>query len=303
MYRCADLGVFFTHPTVPANLVARLYANQKVHTATLPLKRVPRVLAQHRYIQEHLYQLPDRAVIVEVGCSTGWLLRAFDRPGRTLVCFEPDASTALQANASLTFGTRSRVHVLRETFSREALEAALGAAAQINLFLSSHVLEHLPDMCKFTSTLHGKMAPGGAVFTELPNDTQEHVVSSKRDSQFHLSMTTPGGWLRVMELAGFVLGDLRTVRDFEKTGTNGLWSRSLLFKKDSADPSVVHGLQQDQSKTFLAALAPQHADRCKQLADTLGLAISACSNGGLAGVRSPKKGVLERTGQNRYESS
>ena len=107
----------------------------------------------------------------------------------------------------------------------------------------------------------------------------------------------------MMELAGFVLGDLRTVRDFEKTGTNGLWSRSLLFKKDSADPSVVHGLQQDQSKTFLAALAPQHADRCKQLADTLGLAISACSNGGLAGVRSPKKGVLERTGQNRYESS
>ena len=104
------------------------------------MKRVPRVLAQHRYIQEHLYQLPDRAVIVEVGCSTGWLLRAFDGPGRTLVCFEPDASTALQANASLTFGTRSRVHVLRETFSREALEAALGAAAQINLFLSSFFL-------------------------------------------------------------------------------------------------------------------------------------------------------------------
>ena len=297
VYRCADLGVFFTHPTVPANLVARLYANPKVHTATLPVKRVPRVLAQHRYIQEHLYQLPDRAVIVEVGCSTGWLLRAFDGPGRTLVCFEPDASTAMQANASLTFGTRSRVHVLRETFSREALEAALGAAAQINLFLSSHVLEHLPDMCKFTSTLHGKMAPGGAVFTELPNDTQEHVVSSTRDSQFHLSMTTPGGWLRVMEQAGFVLGDLRTVRDFEKTGANGLWSRSLLFKKDSADPSVVHGLQQDLSKTSLAALTPQHADRCKQLADTLGLRLSACSNRGLAGgaaaVPSSKRAPME----------
>ena len=87
----------------------------------------------------------------------------------------------------------------------------------------------------------------------------------------------------MMEQAGFVLGDLRTVRDFEKTGTNGLWSRSLLFKKDSADPSVVHGLQQDPSKTSLAVLTPQHADRCKQLADTLGLAISACSNGGLAG--------------------
>ena len=300
VYRCADLGVFFTHPTVPANLVARLYANPKVHTATLPVKRVPRVLAQHRYIQEHLYQLPDRAVIVEVGCSTGWLLRAFDGPGRTLVCFEPDASTAMQANASLTFGTRSRVHVLRETFSREALEAALGASAQINLFLSSHVLEHLPDMCKFTSTLHGKMAPGGAVFTELPNDTQERVVSSTRDSQFHLSMTTPGGWLRVMEQAGFVLGDLRTVRDFEKTGTNGLWSRSLLFKKDSADPSVVHGLQQDLSKTSLAALTPQHADRCKQLADTLGLRLAACSNRGLAGgaaaVPSSKRAPMEYHG-------
>ena len=304
VYRCADLGVFFTHPTVPANLVARLYANPKVHTATSPLKRVPRVLAQYQYIQEHFPQLPDRAVIVEVGCSTGWLLRAFDGPGRTLVCFEPDASTALQANASLTVGTRSRVHVLRETFSREALEAALGAAAKINLFLSSHVLEHLPDMCKFMSTLHTKVAPGGAVFTELPNDTEERIVSTTHDSQFHLSMTTPAGWLRLMEQVGFVLGDLRTVRDFEKTGINGVWSRSLLFKKDPTDPSVVHGLQQDKSKTLLAALTPQHADRCRQLADSLGLSVSACSIDGSAGhaaaVLSPKHAPLEQHGSNTF---
>ena len=101
----------------------------------------------------------------------------------------------------------------------------------------------------------------------------------------------------MMEQAGFVLGDLRTVRDFEKTGANGLWSRSLLFKKDSADPSVVHGLQQDLSKTSLAALTPQHADRCKQFADTLGLRVSACSNRGLAGgaaaVPSSKRAPME----------
>ena len=284
VYKCADLGLFFTHPTVPTHLVAQLYANSAVHTATSTLKRLPRVLAQRHYIHEHLPLLPEQAVVVEVGCSTGWLLRAFDGPRRTLICFEPDASTAALANTSLTRGTQSsHVHVLPETFTIEALDAVLGAGAQIDLFLSSHVLEHLPDLCSFLSALHAKMAPGGAVFTELPNDTQERILHSPHDSQFHLSMTSPGGWLRLMENIGFVLGDLRTVRDFQTVGLNGLWSRSLLYKKNPADPSVVHGLQQNLSATRLAALAAPHADLCRHHADSLGLSVSDCIDGGFAG--------------------
>ena len=284
VYKCADLGLFFTHPTVPTHLVAQLYANSAVHTATSTLKRLPRVLAQRHYIHEHLPLLSEQAVVVEVGCSTGWLLRAFDGPRRTLICFEPDASTAALANTSLTRGTQSsHVHVLPETFTIEALDAVLGTGAQIDLFLSSHVLEHLPDPCSFLSALHVKMAPGGAVFTELPNDTQERILRSPHDSQFHLSMTSPGGWLRLMENIGFVLGDLRTVRDFQTVGLNGVWSRSLLFKKNPADPSVVHGLQHNLSATRLAALAAPHADLCRHHADSLGLSVSDCIDGGFAG--------------------
>ena len=59
----------------------------------------------HKYgcmlVRAPAFESPQAALIVEIGCSFGSLLRQFALPERTLVCFEPTRATAMKAEAEL----------------------------------------------------------------------------------------------------------------------------------------------------------------------------------------------------------
>ena len=120
------------------------------------------------------------------------------------------------------------------------------------MFMSSHVLEHMPDLCAFTRQLFAAMAPGGAVFTEVPNVTpawlraqsSQGIMPKSGGGPFHISWATPTGLLRYFESAGFKLGTLETFEGYEaSTKPNGLWIRAVFYRPLAGKSAgVVHGM-------------------------------------------------------------
>lgn len=105
-------------------------------------------------IVRNCYRTGD--TVIDIGCSTGGLLRAFERKGATahgisLSQREVDACNAHGSSAEVG-------DVARPT--RKA-----------SLVTVSHVLEHIADVRSFLKALHGWMwtAPGGHLYIEVPN--------------------------------------------------------------------------------------------------------------------------------------
>jgi len=183
--------------------------------------------------------LPSRAVVVEIGCNDASLLSLFAGPDRVLVCVQPSAMLAFRTAAAdrLNQSSSTAWHIVNQLWSPTIMRDLFQRDVKINLFLSSHVLEHMPDMCDWASGLHHVMAQNGAVFTEVPNHTGAYIVNSKVAvwGMGHISFPSPLGMQRIMESAGFMLGQLSTFgyhtdAHSKHVAANGQQIRSLFFK-------------------------------------------------------------------------
>ena len=83
----------------------------------------------------------------------------------------------------------------------------LAVHGPIDLFLSSHVLEHMPDLCTFLRELHSVMAPGGLVFTEVPFQPaarlKAYANGGAQGGLFHLSLPSQRSMDLLMLANGF----------------------------------------------------------------------------------------------------
>merc|ERR1719387_1815845 len=83
--------------------------------------------------------------------------------------------------------------------------------ASIDLFMSSHCLEHLPDPCPFMDGLWRVLRPGGLVFTEVPIQIKKAIDNFGRKREvpdllrgaFHLIFFKESTFDRMMRNAGF----------------------------------------------------------------------------------------------------
>eukprot|EP00746_Dinoflagellata_sp_MGD_P043207 gnl/MRDRNA2_/MRDRNA2_205014_c0_seq1.p1 gnl/MRDRNA2_/MRDRNA2_205014_c0~~gnl/MRDRNA2_/MRDRNA2_205014_c0_seq1.p1 ORF type:complete len:263 (-),score=33.76 gnl/MRDRNA2_/MRDRNA2_205014_c0_seq1:387-1121(-) len=119
--------------------------------------------------------------LVEMGCARGHLLynlRKLARNGGRLVCFEVDSF--MYGELLETFAlARNDTPGLQTSVVRGLLDFKLLAPSSVDIFLSSHVLEHIPDVCSWLSGLKSALKPGGLVFTEVPKqskDPEAHIV-------------------------------------------------------------------------------------------------------------------------------
>ena len=167
IFECPNTGFFFTHPTIQPQELSKLYAaGFPGRTARTSDPRHPRLQAQAEFIHHHFPRLSKSALVVEIGCSHGNLLQKLALRTRTLVCFEPTPAAAHAAEATLRNKTDATVHVFTALWDPALLRQAVGDR-MINLLVSSHVMEHLPDLCQFSLDLGPMIASDGIVFAEV----------------------------------------------------------------------------------------------------------------------------------------
>lgn len=153
------------------------------------------------------------------------LLSKFAAPGRTLVCFEPGKKFTFHTAALLNHTVARHSFVIPSFFDATVHEIADG----IDLFLSSHVLEHVGDLCSFLRELFAKMKPGGFVFSEVPNHNYKYV-NRTFGGLYHLSLTTPGSLNAYFYSAGFRLVDMQLTDQSDTLRGDGFHIRSLYMR-------------------------------------------------------------------------
>jgi ubiquinone/menaquinone biosynthesis C-methylase UbiE len=115
-----------------------------------------------------------------------------------MMCFEATPGFVSQARENVRKAGAHSVEIKQSIWNASALQKN-----SVDLFMSSHVLEHLPDLCTFLAELYDAMKPGGAVFTEVPNHNKAYI-KKVLGGVFHLTLPTPQGFMNAMTAAGFV---------------------------------------------------------------------------------------------------
>ena len=180
--------------------------------------------------------------IVEIGCSKdAVLMRNLREPERELVCYEPSRNGSLVEvlTSMLKKNSSNESTAIGTLFDATEHVARFG---QIDLFISSHVLEHHANLCDFATELFAAMSPGGAVFTETPNHDRNGILRAHGHTGgvFHITFPSPRAMVLIMESAGFRLGVLQTVscasaaRCGLAAAMDGAAVRSIFFKPSVA---------------------------------------------------------------------
>ena len=124
-----------------------------------------------------------------------------------LHCFETDAH--FHRIIQERFAQASKGGSLFTTvLHRSLFNSSSLPTASVDLFVSSHVVEHLADPCAWISALQRILKPGGLVFTELPN--QRNTLAG---GQFHHLYMNASSFTRMMERGGFKLVSKSPNRD------------------------------------------------------------------------------------------
>jgi 2-polyprenyl-3-methyl-5-hydroxy-6-metoxy-1,4-benzoquinol methylase len=195
-----------------------------------------RVTAQFNFIQRNIitneaYVLGRNISVLEIGCANAYLLQRLAPWYSNVTCFEPSPILSAKAKEELMKTKNSSdwsvtVHPTNWDESQVTPES-------IDLFVSSHVLEHISDLCMFFTHLYSKMKPGGAVFSEVPNHTRDYV-NSTFGGQFHVTLFNVRGWILMMEGVGFELMVLETTGGAESPLPNGYHIRAIFTKPGHA---------------------------------------------------------------------
>jgi len=136
--------------------------------------------------------------ILEIGCGTGYLLSRLRDHGATVLGIEPGT------HCSLT-GQPFPVEIIRGFFPNPALKGPF------DLILTSMVLEHMEDPVGFLGSMRSFLAPGGRVWTTVPN-AEAFIDQGDISMLFHehFSYFTAGSLHNTLVQAG--LGDVVVTR-------------------------------------------------------------------------------------------
>jgi|MDTA01.1.fsa_nt_gb 2-polyprenyl-3-methyl-5-hydroxy-6-metoxy-1,4-benzoquinol methylase len=211
LYECPGTGVVTYLPPLSGPELEELYTK---HWRTGPA--VMRMAATHKRpvgqsntIARHVANRTGLQ-IVEMGCANALLLQhlaPYARGGGGLHCFETDAH--FHRIIPERFAQASKGGSLFTTvLHRSLFNSSSLPTASVDLFVSSHVVEHLADPCAWISALQRILKPGGLVFTELPN--QRNTLAG---GQFHHLYMNASSFSRMMERGGFKLVSKSPNRD------------------------------------------------------------------------------------------
>ena len=235
-------GMWFTHPMVPDALLADVY-RKTYHAQAKLLANSTRIRNQVAFLNEAVLAnrhraLPQRAKIVSVGCADGLLEQQIGAPGRSFTCFEPSYPRKYQMTESRIAETGARVTMIGSLWNPKLVPES------IDLFISSHVLEHVNDICRFLKELYTALRPGGSVFTEIPVYSKAEIREYRAQGNFHLNFFTAKGFLWAMEETGFRLKQMTAYPvTYSGPAAQGKILISVFERPDPNQAGMRHGMQ------------------------------------------------------------
>ena len=237
LYQCPQSGLIFTYPLPTTSQLSDCYSMHYTGQATLRLNH-PRVVSQHAFVQKYLSGTLQSLRIAEMGCAAGYLLHQFMRDNNTLECFE--LSPSHHAIFVETMQTYARAVLHKSLFDKSQLPKD-----SIDLFLSSHVVEHIPDPCSLLKDIFYVLKSGGYMFHEIPQQNR-HQILRRQGGTFHTTFWTPESVRSIFSDAGFEHVAIETFSDHETVDPTGRgrWIRTI-WRKPIAQHTSESNIQSD----------------------------------------------------------
>jgi len=162
---CAACGMVYADTSVTREQYDLFYERMSKYADTTSTGggEWPEDRARLREMAADLARLvPDRdAFVVDVGCASGGLLQELRSLGfRRLLGVDP-------AQACVDNTRRAALPA-----ERGSLVALPGGASAVDLFVLSHVLEHVHDVGEALAEVRSRLSPRGGVYVEVPDATR-----------------------------------------------------------------------------------------------------------------------------------
>eukprot|EP00746_Dinoflagellata_sp_MGD_P035261 gnl/MRDRNA2_/MRDRNA2_184297_c0_seq1.p1 gnl/MRDRNA2_/MRDRNA2_184297_c0~~gnl/MRDRNA2_/MRDRNA2_184297_c0_seq1.p1 ORF type:complete len:415 (+),score=79.99 gnl/MRDRNA2_/MRDRNA2_184297_c0_seq1:132-1247(+) len=213
VFKVQPTGLKITLPLLTSAELASLYSKAYAGQANFSGAGDWRPTQQASMIKQGRSENETGLTIVEMGCAAGYLLynlRQQASHGGQLKCFEADPHQHQRLNKTFRDAENNTpgltTEVIPTLFDPNKLQSN-----SVDIFLSSHALEHMPDPCLWMAGLKTVLKPGGIIFTEVPaeyNDPENDAVHG----QYHLLYFNETVFQKMMHGAGFKEIQTKTVK-------------------------------------------------------------------------------------------
>jgi len=164
---CGKCGFVYVSPTIAENELSDYYAHMSLYDMSLyeftdcnslsqRINRYQRIFTFiHDYIKKTQQEL---SYILDIGCSTGYLLSLFKTNGYNVLGMDPSPKCkdiAIQEyGVNVRTGTLDTIPIKNEKY---------------DVIILSHVLEHIVDLSNFILKLKSILSPKGIIYIEVPD--------------------------------------------------------------------------------------------------------------------------------------
>jgi 2-polyprenyl-3-methyl-5-hydroxy-6-metoxy-1,4-benzoquinol methylase len=183
-----------------------------------------RLASQAAFLNAHLDQISS---ILEVGCAGGDLADTL-HPNRTVSRYD---------GIEFSLARKKAEAVMNRVFTTtlpELLAGGIVAPGDYDLVISSHCLEHVPDIATEIAAMRQVCRPGGILFLEVPNGSG-HPDLPFDDNRAHLHFFSMASLVRVAEAGGFTIQTLVSGARYDSRYPDSL---RLIARAKSATPAV-----------------------------------------------------------------
>ncbi|NVJ97571.1 MAG: class I SAM-dependent methyltransferase [Alphaproteobacteria bacterium] len=194
---CGSCGLVLQDPAVPVEMMLRYYRNFSNYTNAgrggEPTDRKKLIVEdQIKFVASHSLK-PGSAF--QVGCSDGYTLSRFAAAGWRVAGCDPSPATIALAE--------EKWNVKATVGDFESYEASVGEV--YDLFILTHVLEHIYDPVAALQKAEGMLADNGALLVEVPLLTEvEHLIEGYFTFE-HINYFSHNSLVNTLEKAGFEL--------------------------------------------------------------------------------------------------
>jgi len=225
VYRLPTTGVLVTLPPPTGEELTKIYQDYE-DKVLLPGADHWRPTGQAKMVLEAMKGKPGPFTVVEIGCQRGWTLfnlRHLAGHGGKLICFDPDPDGQPWRLENFE-KAETEVKGLSTEIIFDLFDPSKLAPESVDVFLSSHTVEHMNDPCAWLEGLDRILKPDAIVFTEVPDDSRD-PINHTIVFHYHLTYFNEHSFDAMMKRSGYEMlsKDVRKWKDLDPTIKPEIW--------------------------------------------------------------------------------